>query len=97
MCCTFQKICFKRRTTSILKRIFNGKVDRVRAAMSRRGLSAVAAVARSTYGGEQLRYTNADFFTDEALWTISEIGLAARGIWVRLGQSRRSPLGLKTY
>ena len=64
------------------------QVDCVQAAMSRRGLSAVAAVCRSTYGGEQLLYTNADFFMKEFGGTPSEIGLAARELWVRLGRSR---------
>ena len=48
-------------------------------AISRRGLSAIAAVAHSIYGGEQLRYTNADVLMKEPRETISEIGLAARG------------------
>ena len=67
---------------------FDVKVDCVQTAMSRRGLSAVAAFCRSTYGGEQLRYTNADF-RKETSGTLSEIGLAARELWVRLGRSRR--------
>ena len=57
--------------------------------MSRRSLSAVAAVCRSTYGGEELRYTNADFFTTETGRTLSEAGIAARELCVRLGRSRR--------
>ena len=36
------------------------QVDSVQTAMRQRGLSALAPVARSTYGGEELRYTNAD-------------------------------------
>jgi len=55
--------------------------------MSRRGFSAVAAVARSTYSGEEFRYTNEDRLTRG---TISEVGLAARKLWVRLGRSRRN-------
>ena len=62
------------------------EVELVQTAMSRRGLSAVAAVARSTYSGEELRYTNAERLTRG---TISEVGLAARKLWVRLGRSRR--------
>ena len=62
------------------------EVEFVQTAMSRRGLSAVAAVARSTYSGEELQYTNADRLTRG---TISEVGLAARKLWVRLGRSRR--------
>ena len=74
-----------------MRSIFSdGKVDFVQAAMSRRGLSAVAAVCRSTCGSEELRYTNADFFTKETGGTLSEIGLTARELWVRLGRSRRS-------
>ena len=42
--------------------VLDGKVDRVQKAVSRRGLSAVAAVACSTYGGEQLRYENCNRF-----------------------------------
>ena len=57
--------------------------------MSRRGLSAVAAVCCSTCGDEQLRYTNVDFVTKETGGTLSEIGVAARELWVRLGRSRR--------
>merc|ERR1712196_619128 len=53
-------------------------VDRVQTFMSRRGLSAVAAVACSTYGGEELRYTTADTSMNETCGTISEIGFAAR-------------------
>ena len=55
--------------------------------MSRRELSADAAVARSTYSGEELQYTNADRL---ARGTISEVGIAARKLWVRVGRSRRS-------
>ena len=67
--------------------VFDGKVDRVQTAMSQRGLSAVAAIARSTYGGEELRYTNADRYTKDG--KISEIGLAAQELWVGLRRSRK--------
>ena len=56
--------------------------------MSRRDLSAVAAVACSNSSGEQLRHTSEDDYTKETRGTISEIRLALREFSVRLGRSR---------
>ena len=65
------------------------QVERVQAAMTRRGLSAVAPVARASSNGESLRYTNRHRFTSSVNGTASEVGRAARELWTRVARSRR--------
>ena len=83
-------MCDKTLLKTYASTLFDGQVDCMQTTMSRRGLSGPAAVCRSTYSGEELRYTNADFFPEKTSGMLSEIGLAARELWVRLGRSRRS-------
>jgi len=62
------------------------QVERVNEAMTRRGLSAVAPVARASWEGTERRYTNRDMFAGAN--TLSAVGNMARRMWTRAARSR---------
>ena len=64
------------------------QIERVQAAMSERGLRAIAPLAKAMHGGQLLRYTNQNRFTQTSNGTMSAVGEAARELWVRVARRR---------